>query len=128
MDYKISYWLKEASETFRSARVLYNGQRFLETAFFCHLAIEKGLKAHVQRNQGDVPKIHNLLILAKKAELFDQLDESQRDFLAGLNTYQLEGRYPANREKIYQTTPRGDFEKILKRTEVELNWLKRQMK
>lgn len=61
--------------------------------FFAHLALEKCLKAHVCRANNDIaPPIHNLLRLAEKASL--SFDLKQRNLLAEVNSYNIEGRYP----------------------------------
>ncbi len=60
---------------------------------FAHLALEKILKAHVCRSENKVaPPIHNLLRLAEVAGL--RLEQKQRDFLAEVNSFNIEGRYP----------------------------------
>lgn len=61
--------------------------------FFAHLALEKVLKAHVCRSKGEMaPPIHNLLRLAETADL--PLAQGQRDLLAEVNSFNIEGRYP----------------------------------
>ncbi len=126
---QIEYWDKESFESYDTAKVLYANTKYLESAFFCHLAIEKILKAHIAKKTGELPpKSHNLLYLVEKTDLKASLSENQLDFLSNLILYQLEGRYPGDRALIYQQTTVAEFEQILKRTGVELKWLKQMLK
>jgi len=61
--------------------------------FFAHLALEKALKAHFCRATNELaPPIHNLVRLAEGAGLI--LTPEQRDLLAEVNSFNIEGRYP----------------------------------
>lgn len=61
--------------------------------FFCHLSIEKIIKAHVVKSTNEIPpKSHNLFLLSEKAKL--QVSEDDELFFGVLMKYQLEGRYP----------------------------------
>lgn len=123
------YWLNESKENFDTAQILYRNNKFLETAFFCQLSTEKMLKAFIaKRTETMPPKIHNLLSLANKANLDNELSESQLEFLTDLNPFQLEGRYPGDREILLKKTPKSEFAGLLKRTEVELQWLEQKLK
>ena len=44
---QIAYWIDTAKSDFDTADLLIRECRFLHGLFFCHLAIEKGTKAHV---------------------------------------------------------------------------------
>lgn len=123
------YWLKESLDNYDTAKVLIRNKKYLEAAFFCHLALEKMIKAYIaDRSKQLPPKSHNLLLLTDKAGLKSELDESQLDFLANMNLYQLEGRYPGDREIFYQQTPVEEFAELLTRTGVELKWLEQKLK
>lgn len=129
MEAKIKYWVSEANESYQTAKVLFENSRYLESAFFCHLAIEKNLKAFIVFRKNMLPpKIHNLLMLAERSELSKQLTEKQLDFLADLNLYQLEGRYPGDRELLYTQTTLEKFKEIITNTEGELIWLEQKLR
>ena len=90
---QIVYWINTAKSDFDSAEILIHESRYSHGLFFCHLSIEKGLKAHVVKTTGEIPpKSHNLIYLMELADI--ELDESDEDFLGILMKYQLEGRYP----------------------------------
>jgi HEPN domain-containing protein len=44
---QISYWIGLAMEDFEVAKILMEKKRYLHGLFFCHLVIEKSLKAIV---------------------------------------------------------------------------------
>lgn len=90
---QIDYWVNGADEAFQTAELLINQKRLLHGLFFCHLAIEKILKAlFVKINQSIAPKTHNLIYLSEKLDF--TFDDEKEIFLGILMKYQLEGRYP----------------------------------
>jgi HEPN domain-containing protein len=89
----IDYWIKGADEDIVTADLLIREKRTLHGLFFCHLVIEKAIKAHVVQRIDDVaPRTHNLIYLSEKAEL--EFDDPTQIFLGILMKYQLQGRYP----------------------------------
>ena len=91
--------------------------------FFCHLAIEKVLKAHVARRIKDIPpRIHNLVRLAELAGLC--LEAEQVRFLRSFDMYQMEGRYPDFAQVLLDS--RIVKEKFALAGEM-LKWLKAQL-
>ncbi|MGR3302981.1 MAG: HEPN domain-containing protein [Candidatus Scalindua sp.] len=59
----------------------------------CHLVLEKTLKAfYVRDNNDNPPLIHNLVRLEEKTKL--NCTESQLQFLADVNRFNIESRYP----------------------------------
>ena len=82
-----------AEDDLVTADLLIRGTRILHGLFFCHLVIEKSLKAHFVKTNGDMaPRTHNLVILSDNSGL--ELDEDTQIFLGILMKYQLQGRYP----------------------------------
>jgi len=90
----IEYWLRTAKDDLVTAQIIFDaGKNYHHCLFFCHLIMEKGLKALVVKQTKDVPpKIHNLLMLSKLAKL--ELTKEQQIFIAEVNTFNIEGRYP----------------------------------
>jgi len=90
---QIEYWRSGALDDLETAKVLIDKNRLVHGLFFCHLVIEKIIKAHVVKYTNDfVPRTHNLFHLSEKANL--KFDEDQEIFLGILMKYQLQGRYP----------------------------------
>ena len=71
-----------------------DSKHFDWSLFVGHLALEKILKAHwVKNNAADIPpKIHHLVRLANEAKL--SLTDEQSEFLADVNGFNTEARYP----------------------------------
>jgi len=120
---QIEYWITGAEDDLESAKVLIEKNRLLHGLFFCHLVIEKAIKAHVVKETGEVPpRSHNLIYLSEKAKL--EFSDEDEIFLGILMKYQLEGRYPD-----YNPAIPGKFvtEDYLKKTEKLYQWLKKTL-
>ncbi|PWD97733.1 HEPN domain-containing protein [Marinilabilia rubra] len=90
---QIEYWKAGAIDDFLSAEILIDRQHYLHGQFFCHLVIEKIIKAHIVKSTKEfAPRSHNLFYLSDKANL--QYSEDEEIFLGILRQYQLQGRYP----------------------------------
>ena len=118
----VKYWIIESYEDISTAYFLKkSGQRKLESAFFSHLATEKAIKALVAQHTDQIPpKIHDLIELSKRAEL--SLSEEQEQFLSMLNGYEIEGRYPVERQKLLSRTSDQRFEEILEKASEFIQW------
>jgi HEPN domain-containing protein len=94
------YWVNGAGEDLISAELLISNNRLLHGLFWCHLSIEKIIKALIVKQTLQVPpKSHNLVWLLEKTNIL--LDENQENLVGELMVYQLEGRYP----EYYPSTP-----------------------
>lgn len=90
---QIAYWINGANEDLSTAQLLIGEKKILHGLFFCHLVIEKAIKAHVVKNTSDVaPRSHNLIYLIELTNL--ELTDETQIFLGILMKYQLQGRYP----------------------------------
>ena len=90
---QIDYWIKGAEEDILTAQLLIREKRTLPGLFFCYLAIEKVIKAHVVKKIGDeAPQNQTLTDLSETADL--EFDDSTRLFLEILMKYQLQGQHP----------------------------------
>jgi len=120
---QIQYWLTTANSDLNTAEDIFNaGRNYHHCLFFCHLALEKGLKALVVKATGKTPpKIHNLMLLSEKANL--QVTKSQSDFLFLMNGYNLEARYPDEKLKVYKATTKSIAVKLLTRIKEEFIWM-----
>jgi HEPN domain-containing protein len=110
---EISYWLGIAKDDLRVAAHLIESNDRLHALFFCHLAIEKMLKAlFVKVNGGSPPPIHNLPRLAMESRL--ALSEEDLEFLNGLLRFNIEARYPKDRIKIRKACTKKYSTDVLK--------------
>lgn len=120
---QIEYWTNGAKDDLDSAKILIERKRLLHGLFFCHLVIEKVIKAHIVKQTREVaPRSHNLIFLSEKANL--ELNEDDELFLGILMKYQLQGRYPDYNPIIPDKYRVNDY---LRRTKELLKWLKKRL-
>jgi HEPN domain-containing protein len=120
---QIEYWINGADEDIVTSDLLIREKRTLHGLFFCHLVIEKAIKAHVVQKIGDVaPRTHNLIYLSEKAEL--EFDDSTQIFLGILMKYQLQGRYPDYNPVLPDQLKVNEY---LNKTKEILQWLKMKL-
>jgi len=121
------YWVQEAKEDLITAGALLKTKRYLECCFFCHLSVEKLLKAIIEKKtQGVPPKSHNLIFLARKSGILNQMDEPIKQLIADLQPFNIEGRYPEDRRKLLSSTPVNTFHDIYNRTQEGIEWLEKK--
>ena len=128
MSDKVEYWLDLCDDDLITAKLLLEKRRLLHMGFFCHMIVEKSLKAVVADRTGEIPpKIHDLPKLADRGGLWDSLSELQKALFKTLIPLQIEARYPEYKEKINETLTAGLCEQLLKDTEEFLCWIKQQL-
>ena len=119
LEKQIAYWKNGANSNIETATFLIEGNKTVEGLFFCHLAMEKILKAHfVKQNLVLAPKSHKLQYLSEKAAI--DLSEEQKDFFGVLMQFQIEGRYP---EFFPPVLSQQDALSLLSKTKDNLQWL-----
>jgi HEPN domain-containing protein len=90
---QIEYWQSTAASSFETAEILIAAKKYIEGMFFCHLCIEKILKALVVKQTENIPpKTHDLFYLLDTSKI--TTTDDQVSFMQILMKYQLEGRYP----------------------------------
>ncbi len=120
---QIIYWNKGSTEDLEVALELFRGNRIRHGLFFSHLAIAKILKAHVCKNIKDLaPPIHNLIRLAEISGVKFTIE--QKEFLAEMNQYNIEGRYPVS---SYLIPSPGDIHIIIEKAKEIVEWLIQQL-
>ncbi|MFH0800413.1 MAG: HEPN domain-containing protein [Pseudomonadota bacterium] len=120
----IRYWSDQVTDALETAKALFRSGKFHFCLFFCHLAVERMLKAVVVSVTKDhAPYTHNLVFLAGKAGL--ELDDDRLHFLESLNEWCLSARYPASQQALYEKAQKGYALGLLRETEKFLTWLKK---
>ncbi len=120
---QIDYWRHGAAEERDVALYLLRENRLRHALFLLHLSIEKILKAHVCKKNGDLPpKSHNLLRLADATGMV--YTQHDRDFLGELSLFNIEGRYPELYEEL---PPASEVQRIALETERIYQWLLNQL-
>lgn len=118
MNDKVKYWIDLAEYDYDTAKAMQETKRYLYVGFMCHQTIEKGMKAMIADLGIFPPKSHNLIELAKKANVYNILSQEQKDFLIDLNPLNIESRYPTYINKMSSTLTESRCRTILSDTEV----------
>jgi HEPN domain-containing protein len=125
MSDKVAYWLDLCDDDLITAKALLKSKRLLHMGFFCHMIIEKSLKAVIAHRLGEIPpKIHDLQKLAVRGSVFDNLSDEHFALIDTLKPLQIEARYPEYKERIAETLSVDTCQKILAETEGFLCWIK----
>ncbi|KKP65575.1 MAG: HEPN domain protein [Candidatus Roizmanbacteria bacterium GW2011_GWA2_35_19] len=105
-------WLESAVEDLKTAEELFNLGRFSGCLFFCHLIIEKTLKAiYIKVNDIYPPPTHKLINLATLSKI--KLDKELKLYLTEITTFNVEARYDIFKEKLYKKATREFTQKYL---------------
>ena len=120
---QIKYWSDGANSDLETAVLLIKNKKYLHGLFFCHLTIEKILKAHVVKTTKEIsPRTHNLLWLSEKAKI--ELPRQEIEFMGILMKYQLEGRYPDYMPYVPKAEKINEY---LRNTKQLIIWLKKRL-
>jgi HEPN domain-containing protein len=91
----------------------------------CHQVIEKILKAYcVFFSQENAPHTHNLTLLSKQSQIYNEMNDNQLDFLDILEPLDIEARYPTHKEKIMKSLDEERCTDILQKTRELRKWIK----
>ena len=98
---KVNYWLEVASDDLALADYIFKGGHGLHTAFMCHQAIEKTIKAYWVSNRTDEPPYtHSHTRLLNGCGLYEQLNDEQLHFLDIMVPMNIEARYPDYKREV----------------------------
>ena len=116
-------WLDTAENDWDVAKNLFKLKNYAYSLFFCHLTVEKILKALVVQNTGrHAPPIHELNKLAKLAGL--KPTSVQKQHLETLTTFNIKARYDDIKQSFYKQATKDFAKKHMKITEEISAWLK----
>lgn len=120
---QIDYWINGADDDMVTADLLIKEKRILHGLFFCHLVIEKAIKAHyVKKTKEIAPRSHNLIYLSEGAKV--EFDDDNQVFLGILMKYQLQGRYPDYNPVLPDILKVNEY---FEKTKILLQWLKERL-
>lgn len=122
----IKYWVKGSQEDFITAKSLFRSKRYPHCLFFCHLFIEKILKALVtKKTQKPAPYGHNLLKLAELSGL--DFSERQLNLLDEMTAFNIEARYNDYKFQFYKKATKEYTQKYFQKAKKLHLWLKKQL-
>ena len=125
---KIAYWLDIADYDLDTAEAMHQTGRWLYVAFMCHQVIEKTLKAYwCATRDDDPPYTHNHKRLADGCGLYQQLTTDQREFIETVTNYNIEARYPEDKEELARTLTPQACRQIIDETKQLQQWIKEHL-
>lgn len=125
---KIAYWIDIANYDLETAEAMYQTRRWLYVAFMCHQVIEKTLKAYWCSTQDDIPPYtHNHKRLASGCGLYDLMTNEQKSFIETVTNYNIEARYPEDKDALAQTLTKEACRELIDETKQLQKWIKEQL-
>ena len=121
---KVTYWIEIANYYLETAEAMYQTARWLYVAFMCHQTIEKTLKAYwCGTRADDPPYIQNHMRLAEGCGLYDKMSDGQKDFLDKVTNFNIEARYPEDKDAIYRRLSKQTCRQIIDDTKQLMQWI-----
>lgn len=122
---KVAYWYDTANYDIDTAEAMYKTERWLYVAFMCHQAIEKTLKGYWCATQTtDPPYTHNHMRLAEGCNLLEEMSDEQTDLLFSIANYNIEARYPEDKEALFRTLTPQNCRNLIDETKQLIEWIK----
>lgn len=104
-------WAAGARDALDTAEKLYAVKKYDHALFFCHLAVEKALKArYISRHNQLPPYTHDLRRLAELAEC-DLDDQQRRQNFEEINAFNVAGRY-AEEKRVLSAKATPEYTKV----------------
>lgn len=126
MNQQVANWLSSAQYDLETADHTYESGRYVYTIFFCHLALEKALKAKVHEVTGKLPpKTHNLRHLLALSNI--EADESVVEFLSKLSDVSVPTRYPEDFQKVIVAYDKCTVGQYRVKTKEVSEWIRRSL-
>jgi HEPN domain-containing protein len=125
---KVHYWLDIAAYDIETAEAMYQTGRWLYVAFMCHQVIEKTIKAYWCATQPeDPPYTHSHKRLADGCGLYAMMSDEQKDFLNTITNYNIEARYPEDKEALSRMLTPQTCRAIIDETKQLQQWIKEKL-
>jgi len=122
----IKYWTAASKQDFETAEILFKNEKYHHALFFCHLCIEKYLKAIiVKTTQGAPPLLHDLVRLAERTGI--KLSTKQKNELSEISTFNIEARYDDYKLSFFKKAKKRFASKYVNKTRKILKWLGKQL-
>ena len=94
----------------------------------CHQVIEKTLKAYWCATQPeDPPYTHSHKRLADGCGLYAMMSDEQKDFLNTITNYNIEARYPEDKEALSRMLTPQTCRAIIDETKQLQQWIKEKL-
>lgn len=119
----VKNWSDASKQDLEAAEILFENEKYHHALFFCHLSIEKYLKAIIVKTTKKAPPlIHDLVRLAEKTDI--KLTNKIKNELADISAFNIQARYDDYKLSFYRKANKRFTTKYLKMTKEILIWLK----
>lgn len=119
----IKNWSNASNQDLETAEILFENEKYHHALFFCHLSIEKYLKAIIVKTTKVAPPlIHDLVRLAEKTDI--KLTSKIKNKLADISAFNIQARYDDYKLSFYKKANKRFTAKYLKMTKEILIWLR----
>jgi HEPN domain-containing protein len=126
MEKHVEYWLAQSDNDLLAAESMLEKGHYTWSLFIGHLVLEKILKAiYVGEHQKMAPRIHDLVKLAKSISM--NLSDEQLVFLSEVSDFNMEGRYPDEKNQFARKCNKEFAMDYLRRIQEMRSWLKKQI-
>ena|SRR3989344_3979877 len=93
-------WIQSAKEDWEVASSLMQSGKYNHALFFVQLTLEKLIKAlHIKKHDDHPLFVHNLVLLAQKAEL--DLTQDEQEQLKEISSFNVSARYDTYKREFY---------------------------
>lgn len=95
----------------------------------CAIRLWRRLLRHALLNDAWIgaPYAHSLSLLAKKGDFYNDLSESQRDFIDHIEPLNIEARYPSHKDKLLRSMTDAKCKEIIEGTKEIQKWIKEKL-
>lgn len=115
-------WQESAREDLEIADELFRVGKYAHCLFFCHLAVEKMLKAVFTKKFDDAPPImHHLGKLWKRTDV--PMGPATDEVLSEISTFNVEARYDIFKQQLYKKATKDYAGKFFELTKELVVWL-----
>lgn len=122
----IYYWTTASKQDFETSEILFENEKYYHALFFCHLSIEKNLKAIIVKTTHEAPPLqHDLVRLAERTGI--KLSAKQKVELAEISTFNIEARYDDYKLSFYKKANKKFTSKYVNKTKKILKWLNKYL-
>lgn len=116
-------WTSGSKQDLETAEILFENKKYHHALFFCHLSLEKYLKALIVKTTKKAPPlIHDLVRLAEKTDI--KLTSKIKNELADISVFNIQARYDDYKLSFFKKANKKFAAKYLKTTKEILSWLK----
>ena len=122
----VNHWIISAEENLKTAEALFQTKRYAACLFYCHLFLEKILKAHIVKNTKENPPYsHKLEDLTQLTKL--SFSKKQLILLAEVTKFNIQARYDNIKLDLHKKANKKYTAYYLEKCKELFTWLKKEL-